>query len=75
MIELVRPWVLVLLPLPLLAWWLLPAHRERVRAVRLPFFQMLAQTTGQQPGEGSVLLARRGFQWLLAVPVWLALLV
>ena len=25
MIELLRPWVIILLPLPLIAWWLLPA--------------------------------------------------
>ncbi|MBS8267904.1 VWA domain-containing protein [Halomonas sp.] len=46
MIELATPWALALLPLPLLAYWLLPAHRQRLAALRLPFFQRLVEAAG-----------------------------
>ena len=40
MIELQLPWLLLLLPLPLLAWWLLPAAPEGGgAALRVPFYE------------------------------------
>ncbi|HEX5067475.1 MAG TPA: VWA domain-containing protein [Myxococcota bacterium] len=42
MIELARPWVLLLLPLPALAWWLLPRASETgAGALRVPFYEAL----------------------------------
>jgi len=50
MIELAFPWALLLLPLPLLVRWLLPAARQgRGAALRVPFFHTL---TGLPGGAG-----------------------
>lgn len=37
-----HPWALMLLPLPLAAWLLLPAYREQSVALRMPFLARLA---------------------------------
>ncbi len=47
MIEFTSPYALLLTPLPLLAWWLLPrASESRGGALRLPFFDAVAGTIG-----------------------------
>ena len=43
MFEFAWPWFFLLLPLPLLAWWLLPPYRVRQASVQVPFFERLAQ--------------------------------
>ena len=53
MLEFAWPWAFALLPLPLLAWWLLPPYRER-RARSKPFFARVAEATGQKPQPGAV---------------------
>ncbi|MGQ3212591.1 MAG: vWA domain-containing protein [Shinella sp.] len=60
MYQLDLPWLLLVLPLPLLVWWLLPAHRETSASVRLPFFTQIAKAAGINPTQGSV-IARRGW--------------
>lgn len=82
MFEFLHPWMFALLPLPLLVRWLLPPYQERSDSIRAPFFQRLAEMTGQKPGKGAVILERRWFQkvwlpvsWLLlvaamAAPTW-----
>ena len=70
MIDFAAPLAFLLLPLPLLVWWLAPAHRERVRAVRVPFFQRLVEAMGVTPGAGAVVLARHWWQWLLGALAW-----
>ena len=70
MIELLWPLALLALPLPLLAYWLLPVARQEDAALQVPFFRIAAQynvTTGQ-PNNTSLL--RR----LLMVLIWLALI-
>lgn len=74
MLTFAYPWLAELLLLPLLAWWLLPAHAERRPGVRVPFFGWLAEFTGQQPRAG-VVVGRRGLWrtgglivcWVLAI--------
>jgi len=65
------PWLGELVLLPLLVAWLLPAHAERRRGVRVPFFGLLASLTGQKPRDGAV-VARRG-RWRTAslIVCWL----
>ncbi|MBB4005633.1 VWA domain-containing protein [Aurantimonas endophytica] len=74
MITLAFPWALLLLPLPLLLWLLFPPHRERVPALRFPFFRQIVETAGFRPGEGAVVLSRTRLQMAAAILVW-ALLV
>ncbi len=70
MISLGLPWALLLLPLPLLVWWLVPAHRERVPALRFPFFRRIVASSGAEPGAGSVVLARGWLQMAAAIAAW-----
>jgi Ca-activated chloride channel homolog len=64
MYQLDHPWLLLVLPAPLIVWWLLPAHRETSAAVRLPFFDQVAEAAGVRPTEGSV-IARRTWPQLV----------
>lgn len=70
MFEFDLPWMFVLLPAPLLVWWLLPAYRERQESVRVPFFEKVAAVTGVEPSRGGVLLRRSILQGLIAPLVW-----
>jgi Ca-activated chloride channel homolog len=69
-IELAWPWALAALPLPLLAWWLLPVYRERQASVQVPFFGRLAAATGQTPQPGAVVLRRLPVQMIVAAIAW-----
>jgi len=64
MYQLDHPWLLIVLPAPLLVWWLLPARRETFASVRLPFFDQVAEAAGVRPTEGSV-IARRTWPQLV----------
>ena len=68
-------WAFALLPLPLLAWWLLPPHRERVTALRLPFFDDVVEASGVRAERGAIVLRRRRLQMIAATLAWLLLVV
>lgn len=74
MYQLDMPWLLLAFPLPLLVWWLLPAHREASASIRLPFFTQVAEAAGVRPTEGSVIARRtwsqiacEGLAWFMVV--------
>jgi Ca-activated chloride channel homolog len=71
MFEFAWPWLLLLLPLPILAWWLLPPFRARQASVQVPFFERLAAATGQTPQRGAVVLQRRVVQMIVAALIWI----
>ena len=73
MLEFAYPLALLAIPLPLLAWWLLPPQRERVSALRVPFFEQIAAAAGSEARAGAVILRRRWLQLLVATLVWLLL--
>ena len=75
MLEVAYPLALLALPLPLLAWWLLPPHREKVGALRVPFFDMVVSAAGTEARSGAVVMRRRVFQVLVAAIVWTAIVV
>ena len=56
MITLAYPWLLLLLPLPLLVMFFWPAHREPRPALQVPFLQRLERITGRSAGEGATVL-------------------
>jgi Ca-activated chloride channel family protein len=60
-------------PLPLLVWWLLPPHRERVPAVVAPFFETTAAAAGLTPRPAAVVLRRTWLQWIVAPLAWIAI--
>ena len=81
MIELLQPWVLLLLGLPLLAWWLLPpADASGGAALRVPFYARFASLRGSGHGTGGgrrplvALVKAVAFSLLVlaaAQPVWM----
>lgn len=75
MLTFAHPWLALLLPLPLLVRWLLPAHNERKAAVRVPFLQRLSSLVGLQPGSGEAVARRPLSQWLVLGLAWLLVVV
>jgi Ca-activated chloride channel family protein len=71
MFEFAWPWLLALLPLPLLIWWWLPPYRAQQASVQVPFFDRLAAATGQTPQQGAVVLQRRAVQMVVASLIWI----
>ena len=72
MFELVHPWALLLLPLPLLMR-LLPAYKESRDSVRVPFFDKLVELSQQRPVTGAMILRRDRAQLFLVGFMWLCL--
>jgi Ca-activated chloride channel family protein len=64
------PWLLVLLPLPLLIYWLLPPYKEEQDSLRLPFFHYISSTLGITPRPGAVIPRTNWLQKLLAPICW-----
>ena len=75
MLDLAYPLALAALPLPIVVWWLLPPHRERVSALRMPFFTELVEAAGSEPRGGAVVMRRRRIQRVGAILVWILLIV
>lgn len=66
------PWLLLLLPLPWLAYRYLPAYNEARSAVRVPFFAAMSRAVGEAPG---IVGSRRNhWQLLLNILVWALIL-
>lgn len=63
-------WALLLLPLPLLVWFLIPPHKERVEALRFPFFRQIVSAAGVEAGAGAVVLQRTRMQMSAAILCW-----
>ncbi len=72
MLELVHPWALALLALPLLMR-LLPAYKESRDSIRVPFFDKLVELSEQRPESGAMVLRRDRAQRFLVSFVWLCL--
>ncbi|NEI72344.1 VWA domain-containing protein [Rhizobium lusitanum] len=75
MYELALPWLLLLLPVPLLAWRLLPPRHSIEPSVRLPFFDDVAKAAGITPSQGSVIAGRTRSQAAMQATVWCLLVV
>jgi Ca-activated chloride channel family protein len=73
-LEFAYPLAFLALPLPLLAWWLLPARRESVGALRVPFFEQIVAAAGVDAQPGAVVMRRSWLQMFIAIVAW-ALLV
>ena len=62
MLEFAHPWLALALPLPLLAYWLLPPYKESTDSIQVPFFQRLVTLSGETPDKGAVVHRRMLFQ-------------
>ncbi len=70
MYQLEYPWLLALLPLPLLVWWLAPPYREETASIKLPFFTDIAGAVGIAPTAGAVVPRTNLLQKLIAPICW-----
>lgn len=75
MIEFAHPWCFLLLGLPLLVRWLVPAYKEKKNSVQVPYFQRLVEVSGETPQSGAVILNRKVMQALLSIFAWLCIVV
>ena len=71
MLTLSYPWLLAVLPLPLVVRWAVPAYRERRAGLRVPFVPRLARVTGQEPTPGAVVLRGSWARVIAGAGVWL----
>ncbi|SAL43680.1 von Willebrand factor type A domain protein [Caballeronia sordidicola] len=67
------PWMFLLLPIPLIVWWSVPAWRTTTSAIRMPFFHEMAQAAGEEPAPGGVRLRRNILQRLTMPLLWVLL--
>ena len=75
MLHFAYPWVLLLLPLPLLIHWLAPAHQEPRLAVYVPFMSVLSRLAGGSAEAGAVIARRKRLQRVQIAVAWLALVI
>jgi Ca-activated chloride channel homolog len=64
------PWLLAILPLPLLIYWLLPSYKEEQESLRLTFFHYLSSTLRLSPQPGAVVPKTNWLQKLIAPICW-----
>ncbi|UGY08914.1 vWA domain-containing protein [Phyllobacterium pellucidum] len=75
MYQLDFPWLLALLPLPVLVWWLLPPYRSQSASVRIPFFEEVTQAAGIAPSTGSLVTRRTWPELIVGTICWLLVLI
>jgi Ca-activated chloride channel family protein len=64
------PWLLALLPLPLLVYWLLPSYKEEQDSLRLSFFSYISSAMGITPQPGAVVIKSNWLQKIIAPVCW-----
>ncbi|MBP1838829.1 vWA domain-containing protein [Formosa algae] len=69
------PLVVLLLPLPLLVYWLLPAIKNKSSALRYPYFKRAVAVTAQKPKTASYVKKRGIIPWVVMYSIWALLLV
>jgi Ca-activated chloride channel homolog len=72
-LELEYKWIFLLLPLPLITYGLLRTFRERREAVRVPFFDEMAEMIGIRPESGAMIPRPNWVQKVLGPLVWVLL--
>ncbi len=60
----------IILPLPLLVYYLVPAYRTKQAAVKVPFFQQLVDAIGENPSEGAAQLKPNRWQHSALIISW-----
>ena len=71
MLSFAHPSLALLLPLPLLVMWLVPAYATRSAAVRVPFFGELLRLTGAEARKGRTVDRRSLVRLLVLTFCWL----
>ena len=77
MFTLAHPWLLLLIILPPILRLIVPPYRETRQAVRVPWFQRMANVLNQKPADGAAIAETKTpvliFLWLLWILIVLAL--
>lgn len=73
MLHFTYPWLFLLLPLPLLIYFLAPSYREPRPAVRVPFMSRLYRLTGQDAARRAAIVRRTRMQKFQLIVGWLAI--
>ena len=71
MLEFAQPYLLLLLPVPLLVWRFAPPYATPQEGLLAPFFGDLVKLTGQMPTKGATILQPNWLQRLLVPLCWL----
>ena len=71
MLEFSYPLVFLMLPLPLLVYWLSTEFRDQAEAVRTPFFIRIVNLTGRTPASGAAVVTKTRVQKFLVLTIWL----
>lgn len=72
--ELAHKWIFLLLPLPVLLYWLLPAFHKRRTALIAPFFERAAGIARQRRKHSAWVSSRNILTWLVLIISWACLL-
>ncbi len=72
--EIAYKWVLLLLPLPLLVYWLMPVLRKQRSALLAPFFKRAANVSHQHPKHRAWISRKSIFAWIMLTACWICLL-
>lgn len=75
MLTLALPYLLLLLPLPLLVRRFAPPYATPQEGLRVPFFQSLVSLTGQTPSKGATILQPNWGQRLLVPLSWILVVI
>ncbi len=68
--EFAHPLWLVILPLPLVVYYLVPAYRTKQMAIKVPFFRQLVEAIGEAPSEGASQLTPSWWQRATLILSW-----
>ncbi|WPR75250.1 VWA domain-containing protein [Algoriphagus sp. NG3] len=72
--EIAYIWVFILLPLPFLVYWLVPALRIRSASLRFPIYEKALEYTGEKPRKSAFVRRRGFFSWMGLLLVWVLVL-
>ena len=72
--ELFHPWIFLLLPLPIIAWILLPSLTKRRSALISAGFYKLIELTDQDPRKAAWVSKRNWLGWMVLILVWCLIL-
>lgn len=70
-----QPWLLLLALLPILVMVLIPSYKQKALAIRIPFFQLAAQASGEQAARGINVYKKPKTDFVIGSLVWLCLVV
>ncbi|MEN8194768.1 MAG: VWA domain-containing protein [Bacteroidota bacterium] len=73
MLEFEYIWMFLLIPLPIIIWFVIPPYKDIQESIRIPFFEEISSAAKLKPSEGAVILKLNWMQRLLAPIVWVLL--